>query len=101
MKQRNRRTLKWALAVLAAAVIAGLSVLIAHAVQQSKSTSPAAAAANDADWGSRASAAAVGRQLVQLPAPGSPAAAELLARNDTPAWITGLYTYHRYGRCWW
>ncbi|WIA36432.1 hypothetical protein OEZ86_007741 [Tetradesmus obliquus] len=97
MKQQHRRTWKWALGALAAvAVIVGLSVLIAHAVQQSKSSPPAVATAPalDADWGSKTSNAAA-RKLVQLPAPGSPAAVELLARNDTPAWLSGLYTYHR------
>lgn len=85
-------------ALAAVAVIVGLSVLIAHAVQQSKSSPPAVATAPalDADWGSKTSNAAA-RKLVQLPAPGSPAAVELLARNDTPAWLSGLYTYHRYG----
>uniref|UniRef100_A0A383V5X5 Peptidase M43 pregnancy-associated plasma-A domain-containing protein n=1 Tax=Tetradesmus obliquus TaxID=3088 RepID=A0A383V5X5_TETOB len=97
MKQQHRRTWKWALGALAAvAVIVGLSVLIAHAVQRSKSSPPAVATAPalDADWGSKTSNAAA-RKLVQLPAPGSPAAVELLARNDTPAWLSGLYTYHR------
>jgi hypothetical protein len=82
-------------ALAAVAAIAGLSVLIAHAVKQSRSSSPAVATAHDGDWGSRTSSAAAGRHLVQLPSPGSPAAAELLARNDTPAWVSDLYGYHR------
>jgi hypothetical protein len=96
MKQLRRNTWKWAVgALVAVAAIAGLSVLIVHAVKQSRSGSPAVAATHDADWGSRTSSAAAGRQLVQLPPPDSPAAVELLARNDTPAWVSDLYSYHR------
>lgn len=84
-------------ALAAVAVIAGLAALIAHSVQQSKNRLPAVAtaAARDADWGSRSfNAAARELELVQLPAPGSPAADTLLSSNDTPTWVSELYTYH-------